>query len=45
MAGSNYLLSFELVGSYNVCNGHNLLFVNRKEVLGDVLKERERDMG
>jgi len=37
---SDYLLSLKLVGGYNVCNRHNLLFVNGKEILWNVLKGR-----
>lgn len=35
---SDYLLGLKLVGGYNVCNRHNLLFINRKEILWHVLK-------
>lgn len=42
LTGLNDLLSLELVGGYDVCNWHDLLFVNRKEVLWDVLKKRRQ---
>ena len=42
-ADSNDLLSLKLVGGDDVCNGHDLLSVNRKEVLGDVLREKDRN--
>lgn len=45
MATSSHLLSLELVGSYNVCNRHHLFFVDRKEILWNVLKEKERGTG
>lgn len=42
-AGPSYLLRLKLVGGYDVCHGHDLLSVNWKEVLGDVLWGRDRD--
>lgn len=45
MAIYSHLLGLELVGSYDVCDRHNLFFVNRKEILWNVLKEKERGTG
>lgn len=41
-ADSNDLLSLKLVGGDDVCNRHDLLSVNWKEVLRDVLREKDR---